>query len=102
MQGPADILTLEDKEIEMLKKVKVYAAGTHLEFLCYYMKTHDINGVEAGIANLKIKHGDATHVVTAYRFEGAKAPLKQGYNDDEEGAGCTILKALKAKDVQSL
>ena len=48
---------------------------------------------------MKIKYGDATHVVGAYRLHGARGPFKQGYIDDyEHGAGAKVLEVLKEKD----
>ena len=105
--GPADILTLTDEELAGIRDVNVHEGGQHeesnSEFLCYYMCARDTNEVQAGLAKIKIKHGDATHIITAYRLDNAEGPFNQGYNDDEEDrAGRQILKNLKLKDMSNM
>ena len=102
-----DILTLEEDELQTLHKVKTHEAATHQEgnsdFYCHYQKVHNENDVESGLAKMKIKYGDATHIVTAYRLQGANGPFSQGYLDDNEGgAGRVVLKELQSKDVDGL
>ena len=104
---PADILTMTDEELENVHQTKTYEVGEHNEensdFYSYMMRVKSLDEVEAGLAKIKIKHGDATHVVTAYRFENAKGPFHQGYFDDEElGAGRASLQVLKDKDTTNL
>ena len=103
----ADILTLSQDEISELKEVKTYEAGVHeesaSEFRCYYQRINSIDEVQQGIAKLRIKHGDATHIVSAHRLESPKGPFDQGYLDDgEPGAGRKILQTLKDKEIKRL
>ena len=103
----AEVLTLSPEELQELKQVKIYEVVTHeeksSEFLCYYQRVTTVDEAQQGVAKLKIKHGDATHIVSAYCLESPKGPFKQGYSDDKEaGAGRNILQKMKEKKVQKM
>ena len=52
---------------------------------------------------MKIKYGDADHVVSVYRLENSKGPFKQGFVEDgENGAGLRILEVMKEKESEKL
>ena len=103
----ADILTLNQEEIQELKEVKVYQVETHQEkgseFRSFYQRVTSTQEVQDGLAKLKIKHGDASHIAVAYRLDAPKGPFKQGYNDNgETGTGRKILQELNEKDVKKV
>ena len=88
----SDILTLDESKLEAIHTTKTYAAGSQQEegsdFYCHYMKIVQEEDAECGLAKMKIKYGDATHIAMAYRLVNAKGPFGQGYLDDGEwGAG---------------
>ena len=102
-----DILTLENDEILEIKDTRTYEAGSHeendSEFFCYYQRVKSEKDVQQGIAKMKIKHGDASHVVTAYRLAEAKGPFKQGFQDDNEfSAGRVMLETLKKEEMEEI
>ena len=52
---------------------------------------------------MRFRYGDATHVSCAYRLEEAFGPYNQeGLDDQEHGAGRTILNILKKKNVKNV
>ena len=65
----ADVLTLDTKEIEEIQEVKTHHAATHQEknseFFCYYKKVQNVKEAQEGLTKIKVKHGDASHVVSA-------------------------------------
>ena len=105
--APADILTLEPKELDALQHLKTYEAGRHKEsgseFICCFQRVSSVNDVQQGLARMKIKHGDATHIVTAYKLQHADGPFRQGFQDNKEsGAGWKMLTELKDKDQDNI
>ena len=103
----ADILTMEDSEINNLKEVKVFESNVHeenfSEFCSFYQRVRSKFDVQKGYAKLKLKHGDATHITAAYKLEGATGPYLQGYIDDgEAGAGRSILKQIKSANCENI
>ena len=98
-----DILTLSDEEIEHIHQVKTYSAGEHEEagsdFMCYFQRVSSVEEVQQGLAKIKIKHGDATHIATAYRLEDPVGPYRQEFFDDGEfGAGRRMLDVMKSEE----
>ena len=103
----ADILTLEEGELDSIHGIKTHESGQHQEsdseFYSHYMRIVNEKDVEAGLAKMKIKYGDSTHIVTAYRMENSEGPYRQGYVDDgESGAGRSMLKKMQEKEVHNL
>ena len=103
----ADILTMDQKEINELKDTKVYEGKMHeeagSEFGVYFQRVKTEDDVQKGYAKMKLKFGDATHIVTAYKLENAVGPYKQAYIDDgEAGAGRVVLNKLKQSETENL
>ena len=104
---PADILTLDARELDELHKLKTHDAGEHeegrSEFLCQFQRVKTENEVQKGLAKMKVKYGDAAHTVVAYRLNNPAGPYRQGFNDDHEhGAGWRMLEELKEKKDENL
>ena len=102
MPSHADILCMRPDEIETARAVRLILGGDHneknSEFYAYIHKVCAVQDVQKGLLKLKLKHGDATHISCAYHLEGAQGPyLQEGLDDNEFGAGRTILKVLKEK-----
>ena len=102
-----DVLTLSDEELAEVQKVKTYLAGTHEEdqsdFHCYFQRIANIRDVQNGVNNMKIKFGDSTHIVTAYRLENPAGPFNQSFLDDgEPGTGRAILQCMKEKEMDKM
>ena len=98
---------MEDTEIEALQEVRTHDAGTHQEensdFFCHYQRVSSAKDVEAGLAKMKVKYGDATHLTAAFRLENSVGPTGQGYIDDgEQGAGRSMLRKIKEKDLGNI
>ena len=70
MPAVADILMFNDEEYETIKEFRVYESAKHQEkgseFICCYQHATTTDEVEAGLAKMKIKYGDATHIATVY------------------------------------
>ena len=100
---PADVLTLEMDELEEIHQICTSEAGQHeeggSEFLGYYQRVKSVSDVQKGLNKIKIKHGDASHIVTAYNLPNAETPFNQGFEDDgENGTGWRMLDELKQKE----
>ena len=94
---------MSTKELEDIHQTKTYEAAHHeesnSEFFCHYQRVKSTQEVQHGLAKMRIKYGDTTHIVTAYRLHGANGPFKQGYLDSgEPGAGRKILESIKQSD----
>ena len=106
MPEVADTLTLTQAELTSLKEVKLYEVSKHeeanSEFVCYFQRISHEADVQKALTKLKVKHGDATHIVTAYRLAHPRGPFQQGYMDDgEQGAGRKILSVMKRSQKDS-
>ena len=78
-----DILTMTDQEVQMVKEAKTYESGTHdkkgSEFFCHFQRVNNTEEIQQGLTKMKIKYGDASLVVSAYRLyaKAPKAPLSK-------------------------
>ena len=107
MPEVADTLTLTQAELTSLKEVKLYEVSKHeeanSEFVCYFQRISHEADVQKALTKLKVKHGDATHIVTAYQLAHPRGPFQQGYMDDgEQGASRKILSVMKGKEVKKI
>ena len=91
-------------EIEQARAIKLLHASEHeeqnSEYYAYVQKVHLPSDVNKGLRKLKIKHDDPMHISCAYPLQDADGPFNQeGLDNDEHGAGRTIVNDLKSKDV---
>ena len=98
----ADILRMDQKELEEVKATKLISGDSHMEksseFFSYAQSVKTEKDVMKGLSKMKIKFADATHISCGYRLQNPNGPFQQGYLDgDEAGQGRTILKALQEK-----
>ena len=97
----ADLLAMDQEEMDEINNTtRVYTASKHSEkgsdFVCHFQRARNIDGVQKALIKMKLEYGDASHIVTAYRFGNAFGPFNQGYCDNGEfGAGWRALAALK-------
>ena len=96
----ARILTTTDTEQQDIRATKLYKGEEFTEkgsdYISYTQKVKTVKDVQKGLYKMKFKYADATHISCAYRLDNAKGPFRQEYMDDEEpGAGRTILQAIK-------
>ena len=103
----ADMLTMDEEEMNELKEIKVYEGKVHKEgeseFCAFYQHARDEQEIQKGYTKLKMKHRDATHIVLAYKLAGATGPYKQAYVDDgEAGAGRRMLSVLKNSEMENI
>ena len=102
-----DVLTLNNQELQAVKDVKIYESARQdeggSEFFCYFQRVKSPDDVQQGLMKVKIKHGDADHVVAAYCLSSPKGPFNQGFCDDGEvSAGRYMLDALKLVDIEGI
>ena len=96
----ADILRLHVDEIEAAQKVKLIKGDAIIEkdseFISMAQKVCTVEEVRLGSRKMRIKYGNATHIMCAYRLNNPKGLYNQNSADDGEyGAGRTLLKYLK-------
>ena len=101
-----DVLRLTDQERQEIRTMKIVEMDSHTEggsdYQSFVQRIRSHNEVQKGLYKLQIKCGDATHISCAYRLSEAFGPYNQeGLDDEEYGAGCTILAALKRKQVEN-
>ena len=105
--APIDTLTLDVQELSDVMDVKTYEASSHTEsgseFIVHYQRVATPDDVQQGLVKMKIKYGDAAHVVTVYRLANANGPYGQSFKDDQEhGTGRRILEAMKDHNASNL
>ena len=103
----ADMLTMDFNEINAIEDMCLHQAKSHeegeSEFMGFYQRVKSEAEVQKGYAKMKLRYGDATHVVAAYKLQDAIGPYKQAYIDDgEPGAGRAVLKELKSADCENV
>ena len=103
----AEILRMEDKELEDIKATKLYEGDEHLEkgseFFSFAQVVKNENDVRKGLTKLKIKFADSTHISCAYRFKNPIGAFRQGFVDGEEiGQGRNLLNAIKQKEEEEI
>ena len=70
------------------------------EFICFSVIAGKIDIVRDAYCKLKLKYGNARHIVCAYRLPGSNWPLLQDYQDNEEyNAGSFLLKMLQDAEI---
>ena len=73
------------------------------EFRCHMQRVKDEAEVQNGLMKMKIKYGDATHIVTAYRLQGANGPFRQDFLDDgEAGVGRSMMEMIQEKKSENI
>ena len=61
-----------------------------------------MDDVRYAYMQLRKKYGDATHIMCAYRIEGANEPANQDYADDgEHGGGHALFDFLKEQGIMN-
>ena len=82
----------------MIKGDTIIEKGS--EFISMAQKVCTMEEVRLGYRKMRIKYGDAAHIMCAYRLNNPKGPYnRNGADDGEYGAGRTLLKYLKEQEV---
>ena len=94
-----DIVKAQKDDKLHWRKVKTVAGNTILRERCYFqgysVVTNKIEVICDGYYKLRKLHGDARHIVCAYRLPGKNFAILQDYQDDNEtNAGAELLKML--------
>ena len=102
----ADILRLNEQELEVIRATKLVTGPEHIEqgseYFSYAVKAKNITEIKKAYTKLRIKHADATHISCSYRLENPIGPFRQQAIDDKDfGIGRTILKVLKGKEAEN-
>ena len=94
----AEILTIGNDEIQSTRKFKLNQGPTVL-----LSKVKPINEVRKRYHKIKIQYGDVTHIAAAFQLSNARGSYSQErLNDGKLGAGRSILKVLKQKNVEGV
>ena len=84
----ADILRMNEKELEKVKAIKVVSGPEHIEkgseFYTYGCKVQTTRDVEKAYTKMKIKFADASHIICAYRLDTPVGPFRQQVIDDND------------------
>lgn len=96
----AEILCLDDDELDVTRKTVLYEGGTRdekgSEFLAFAASVTSTEDVRKAYRKLKIKYADASHISSAYRLAPADGPFNQEALDDgEHGMGRFLLKLMQ-------
>lgn len=96
----AEVLKLDYDELCQVKQCQtVYGDSRDLEdseFISYAMKASKPEDVRLAYRKLRIKYADATHIISAHRFNPPNGPINQEATDDGEwGGGRCLLKCLQ-------
>ena len=95
-----ELLKLSSSELIDLQEVSI-TKGTYLlekgsEFTAFAAKVTSLGGIRKIYQHLKLKYGDATHIMMAYKLEGTHKAYDSDFVDDgEHGAGRRLLALLK-------
>ena len=103
----ADILHLDDDELEQIRAVKLTSCPQHQEkgseYYSYGIKIRKESDVQKAYQKLKVKHADAMHISCVYQLENAIGPYRQEAIDDNDfGIGRTMLKVMKSKEIYEM
>ena len=103
----ARVLSADEAEMESIKATKLIRCEEFSEkgsdYLAYVQRAKSIKEVQKGMYKMRVKFADATHISMGYRLEQPKGPFQQGYFDDQEhGAGRSILQAIKDRAMTSV
>ena len=73
------------------------------DYASFVQKVKTTEDVKKGYYKLRIRFGDATHISCTYRLADPCGPYRQeGIDDNEIGAGRTILNTLKQKALSDI
>lgn len=102
---PTDLMKPDEKlaqladEIDMVRGKDNYTGKS--KFIAYAAAVQDLQDVQAAYIKVCTKYAEATHVVTAYRVNGASATCQDYVDDGEFGAGRVILNILKEQKLMN-
>ena len=99
-----DILLAEKQDKIRWKKVKTVKGNVITQNKCCFQGvsviTNKIETIRDAYKKLREEFGEARHIVLAFRLPGRNFPSLQDYvDDDEDGAGATLLKLLSEAQI---
>ena len=102
----SDILKLTDGEKELVRQFKTANGKTLTEngsdFYSHAAKVSSIRDVNRVYSKMKMKYGDATHIMCAYRLaEPGGVHDQQAIDDGEYGGARRVLDELKTKEARN-
>ena len=103
----AEILQMDEKELEKICAVKLVAGPEHIEkgseYFEYMCKVKNLQQIQNAYYKMHVKHADATHISCAYRLEDPIGPYRQqGIDDGDAGVDRSLLKTLKDANVNQI
>ena len=103
----SEILKLADTEKEMIRQFKTANGKTHSEkgseFYSHSAKVCSIRDVTRAYLKMRLKYGDATHIMCAYRLAEPDGPFdQQAIDDGEYGGARRILDELTQKEAKNV
>ena len=101
-----DVLKLNDSEKETVRQFKTVNGDTLSEkqsdFYSHAAKVNTTRDVTRAYIKMKMKYGDATHIMCAYRLADPEGPKdQQAVDDGEYGGARRILEVLKQKEAKN-
>ena len=100
MPTDTQVLQMTQEERQLVQQAKVVTSRTHKEkqntILAYATKVMNVQEVRAVQKHLKLKHLDATHIVTVYHLPGEMPNLRDYDDNGEIGCRQRILQMIKA------
>ena len=103
----ADILRLDEVELEEVRAIKLVPGPSHMEkgneFMSYAVKVKTLNQVRKAYTKIRVKHADALHISCGYRLDNPIGPYRQEAVDDRDcGMGRAILRSLKEQETNEM
>ena len=102
---PGDVLELEPKELDDILSTKLTVGSkVRMEdsiFMAYGIDVKDYGTIRKAYLKTRLMHAQARHIVCAYVIPRAEKHYCQNFvDDDEHGAGSTILQCMLENDVE--
>ena len=102
----ADLIKMTVEQLDTIYAIKpvhgerIYKFSS--SFLGYTLATHTYQQINNAYKKLRLLHGDARHIVCAFRIPGRVLHECESYCDgSEHGAGCVLLTWMRKKKIDT-
>ena len=101
-----DILTMTEEERNEVQQMRIISGEWHREkmnkFIAYAAYVYSIEEIHALQKHLKLKHMDATHIVSVYHLPGEMPDLRDYDDNSEIGCGSKVLDYITGTGVTNV